>query len=69
MSTQPPIEVLLTLPTGCRCRRGRRKVINMSEPASKLLVLIVEVLIIIYYTLLSIKLDRIEKKIDEIRKR
>lgn len=41
----------------------------MSEPASRLAVLVVEVLIIIYYTLLSIKLYRIEKKIDEIRKR
>lgn len=41
----------------------------MSEPASKLMVIIVEVLIVIYYTMLSIRLDRIEKKIDEIRKR
>ena len=41
----------------------------MSEPASSLSVIIVEVLIFIYYTLLNVKLDRIEKKIDEIRKR
>ena len=42
---------------------------KMHEPASNLMLIIVEVAIVVYYFLLCLRLDRIEKKIDEIRKR
>ena len=42
---------------------------KMHEPASSLMLIIVEVVIVMYYYLLCLRLDRIEKKIDEIRKR
>ena len=42
---------------------------KMHEPASSLMLIIVEVVIMVSYFLLCFRLDRIEKKIDEIRKR
>ena len=59
----------LKQPTGCHSLNPRRKVMKMHEPASSLMLIIVEVVIMVSYFLLCFRLDRIEKKIDEIRKR